>query len=70
MPPLKVLNGKWAINNKEKATVIANHLDSVFQPFPFQDPKYDKKVVKYINITFLNIITIPNFFQKKYRQSY
>lgn len=34
IPPIKLADGSWARTNKEKATIFANHLQTVFQPFP------------------------------------
>jgi hypothetical protein len=34
IPPIRLADGKWARDYKEKAQAFANHLQTVFQPFP------------------------------------
>lgn len=34
IPPLKKQNGSWARSNEEKASIFAEHLKTIFEPFP------------------------------------
>ena len=50
IPPIKVADGKWARDATDEAKTFANHLQTVFQPFPSEIP--DKEEAE--------ISTIPN----------
>jgi hypothetical protein len=36
IPPVRINHNTWARTDKQKATAFAEHLASVFHPFPFQ----------------------------------
>lgn len=61
IPPLMDSSGKWARDDKEKATAFANHLHIVFQPFQSQDPEKDKEIHEFLNAPFQMALPIPNF---------
>lgn len=37
IPPIRLLDGKWARSNKEKAQRFAEHLETIFQPYAEQE---------------------------------
>uniref|UniRef100_A0A2A4IUM2 Reverse transcriptase domain-containing protein n=1 Tax=Heliothis virescens TaxID=7102 RepID=A0A2A4IUM2_HELVI len=49
VPPIKMPTGKWARSDSEKASVYAEHLRTVFEPFPSQNAEHDQEVTKYLH---------------------
>jgi len=45
-PPIRINSSAWARTDKQKATAFAEHLASVFQPFPSQLSAMDEETVK------------------------
>jgi len=45
VPPLQLHNDTWARTNKQKATAFAEHLATVFRPFPSQSTAMDEETI-------------------------
>ena len=37
IPPIKNMDGSWAINNEQKVLRFAEHLENIFQPKPTEN---------------------------------
>ena len=46
IPPIRINRNTWARTDKQKATAFAEHLTSVFQPFPSQLSAMDEETIK------------------------
>ncbi|KAL1124057.1 hypothetical protein AAG570_001827 [Ranatra chinensis] len=47
--PLRRPDGSWARSDEDKAQLFANHLCSIFQPFPESDPTHTYQVHEFLN---------------------
>ena len=45
-PPIRINSSTWTRTDKQKATAFAEHLASVFQPFPSQLSALDEETIK------------------------
>ena len=45
VPPLQLHNDTWARTDKQKAKAFAEHLDTVFRPFPSQSTAMDEETI-------------------------
>lgn len=62
MPPIRDQNGKWARNDKEKATVFAKHLTNIFKPFPPTRSQSDEtKITNFLDAPFQMDVPIKKF---------
>jgi hypothetical protein len=53
IPPIKKADGSWARSAKEKAQAFAEHLVTVFQPFPSESPAEDEiKIHEFLDAPF------------------
>ncbi|CAG5052427.1 unnamed protein product [Parnassius apollo] len=55
--PINDEKGGWARSDKEKATIFAEHMKTVFQPLPENDPEHTMEIKEYLESA--NQISLP-----------
>ena len=62
IPPIKLADGNWARDAKEKANAFANHLQTVFKPFPSViSDKEEATINNFLDAPFQMDLPIKNF---------
>src|SRR5204863_7083101 len=62
IPPIKLADGNWARDAKEKANAFANHLQTVFKPFPSVIPDEEEATINnFLDAPFQMDLPIKNF---------
>src|SRR5204862_4697938 len=62
IPPIKLADGNWARDAKEKANAFANNLQTVFKPFPSVIPDEEEATINnFLDAPFQMDLPIKNF---------
>lgn len=65
-PPIKKLDGSWTINNQDKATLFAEHLVTVFKPWPIPTTtEHANEIENFVNSPFQMELPLKKFKTKE-----